>query len=91
MAEVDADREPPEVPVVVIMGRRDESVPFDSVRRVWDRWEASGHLLPGSRFVEIPDGDHGLLDHLDRIAKEAVALASLPASSTGQGAPPAFH
>jgi pimeloyl-ACP methyl ester carboxylesterase len=91
MAEFDADRDPPDVPVVVLMGRRDESVPFDSVRRVWDRWEASDRLVPGSRFVEIPDGDHGLLDHLDRIAEEAVTLASLPLPSAGGGASPAFH
>jgi len=91
MVGFDADRDPPEVPVVVIMGRRDESVPFDSVREVWDRWEASGRLVPGSRLVEIPDGDHGLLEYTDRIADEVLALASLAPSSAGRGAPPAFH
>lgn len=74
MARVDADEEPPAVPVVIVMGRRDESVPFDGVRAVWDRWERGGRLAPGSRFVEIGEGDHGLLDHVDRIALELRAL-----------------
>lgn len=77
MARVDADREPPATPVVVIMGRRDESVPIDLVRGVWKRWEASGRLREGSRFVEIPEGDHGLTAHVDRIAEEILAAAQL--------------
>lgn len=76
MASVDADREPPHVPVVVMMGRRDESVPFESVEGVWKRWEAAG-LGAGSRFIEIPAGDHGLLDYVDRIADEARALCAI--------------
>jgi len=75
MAKVDSDEEPPEVPVVVVMGRRDESVPFDVVRGVWERWEASKRLAAGSRFIEIPEGDHGLVDHVDRIAEEIESLA----------------
>lgn len=78
MAAVDADREPPAMPVTVIMGRHDESVPFDLVREVWHRWEDSGRLAAGSRFVEIPEGDHGLTAHVDRIAEEIVAAAALP-------------
>jgi hypothetical protein len=62
------------------MGRRDESVPFDGVLGVWKRWEASERLAPGSRFVEIPEGDHGLLDHVDRIAEEILALSGAPRS-----------
>ncbi len=77
MVRVDADREPPEVPVTVLMGRQDESVPIESVRAVWKRWEDSGRLAPGSRFVEIEDGDHGLLDHVDRIVEEVLAAAEL--------------
>jgi uncharacterized protein len=79
MARVDADREPPEVPVTILMGRRDESVPFESVVNVWSRWEASGRLVPGSRLVEIPEGDHGLLAHVDRIAEEILSSAGLGA------------
>jgi pimeloyl-ACP methyl ester carboxylesterase len=70
LARVDADRDPPDVPVVVIMGRHDESVPFDLVRGVWNRWEMSGRLAAGSRFVEIADGDHSLIEHVGRIAEE---------------------
>ena len=81
MASVEVDREPPPVPVVILMGRRDESVPFEAVEAVWKRWEASGGLRSGSRFVEIPDGDHGLLGHVDRIADEIRALASAPTAA----------
>lgn len=70
MAQADPDRDPPEVPVTVFMGARDESVPIDLVRTVWRRWEESGRLCSGSRFVEIADGDHGLVDHVERIAAE---------------------
>lgn len=70
IAQVDCDRDPPAVPVTVIMGRNDESVPFDRVQSVWQRWEASGALVEGSHFVEIPAGDHGLTAHVDVIADE---------------------
>jgi alpha-beta hydrolase superfamily lysophospholipase len=78
MADVDVDRDPPEVPVVIFMGRRDESVPFETVADVWRRWERSGRLVSGSRFVEVPDGDHGLLASVDRIAEEVVSMAGAP-------------
>lgn len=63
---VDSDRDAPAVPVTVIMGRNDESVPFDRVAGVWKRWE--GSLVPGSKFIEIGEGDHGLVAHADVIA-----------------------
>lgn len=75
LAALEVDREPPAVPVAVVMGARDESVPFEHVRRVWRDWEASGALAPGSRFVEIPEGDHGLVDHVETIAREIAGLA----------------
>lgn len=75
MAHVESDREPPPVPVVVLMGLRDESVPADLVREVWKRWEETGRLQPGSRFIEIPDGDHGLVDYADQIAAEIRSAA----------------
>jgi pimeloyl-ACP methyl ester carboxylesterase len=78
MAGVDADRDPPAMPVTVIMGRHDESVPFSLVSDVWTRWEKSGRLLEGSRFVEIPEGDHGLTAFVDRIAEEIGSAAALP-------------
>jgi len=71
MGRVDADRHPPARPVTVIMGRNDESVGFDNVERVWREWEEEG-LAPGSKFVEIPDGDHGLVEHAGVIAEEIV-------------------
>jgi alpha/beta superfamily hydrolase len=69
MAEVHVDDEPPPAPVTVIMGGRDESVPFDRVERTWRRWESSGRLPEGSRFIGIPTGDHGLTAHVDVIAR----------------------
>ncbi len=78
MARVDVDREPPQVPVSVLMGRRDESVPFEVVEDVWRRWQGTGRLQSGSRFVEIPEGDHGLVAFADRIAAEIRAAVSAP-------------
>ena len=74
LANRKSDAEPPPVQVVVVMGTRDESVPYDLVESVWAGWEASGRLAFGSRFVEILDGDHGLVDSAARIAREIVAL-----------------
>jgi pimeloyl-ACP methyl ester carboxylesterase len=68
MAHVDVDREPPPTRVTIVMGEKDESVPFEGVRETWRRWEASGRLIPGSRFLTIPGGDHGLVDHVPTIA-----------------------
>jgi uncharacterized protein len=73
MASLSVDREPPAQPVAVVMGARDESVPFDGVYATWRRWESSGGLAKGSRFIAIPDGDHGLVAHVDRIAEEVRA------------------
>ena len=75
LAALEVDREAPDVPAVVVMGARDESVPFALVRSVWERWEASGRLAPGSRFLEIPEGDHGLVEHVAVIAREIADLA----------------
>ena len=80
MAGLAADLEPPAERVTVVMGRRDESVPFALVEAVWCEWVASGKLPAGARFVEIPEGDHGLVDSVGLIGEEIVALAkeSLP-------------
>jgi pimeloyl-ACP methyl ester carboxylesterase len=80
MADLDCDREPPPVPVTIVMGARDESVPVEGVREVWQRWERSGRLLPPSRFVEIPDGDHSLIDAVGRIAEEIRTAAQIGSS-----------
>jgi hypothetical protein len=76
LAALEADLRPPPAPVTVVMGSRDESVPVDLVREVWRRWERSGALAPGSRFIEIDGGDHGLVDHVGAIAGEVARLAS---------------
>lgn len=81
LANVESDREPPAAPVVLVMGTQDESVPFDLVRQVWQNWEKSGALAPGSRFIEIAGGDHGLVEHSETIAREAVSLASEASSA----------
>ena len=75
MASRDLERDPPEARVTVIMGRKDESVPFSLVEGVWCEWVASGKLAAGARFVEIPEGDHGLVDFVGQIAGEIEALA----------------
>ena len=76
MSRIEADRDPPAVPVTIVMGRNDESVPFELVQGVWKRWQESGGLDPRSSFVEIPGGDHGLTDHVDRIAREIRRLCN---------------
>jgi uncharacterized protein len=87
MTRVQADREPPAVPLSVLMGKRDESVPFDTVRGVWKRWKESGQLPSGSRFIEIADGDHGLVDFVDRIAEEIRVRGSPQSAFSSQPEP----
>jgi pimeloyl-ACP methyl ester carboxylesterase len=70
MSRVDIDSDPPPVPVTIFMGGKDETIPFDRVAAVWKSWESSGRLAPGSKFIEIPEGDHGLTAFVDRIAPE---------------------
>jgi uncharacterized protein len=75
MAQVDVDRGPPRVRVAILMGQNDESVPFEGVLDAWKRWEKSSLLAAGSRFIAIPDGDHGLIAHVSRIADEIRSTA----------------
>jgi len=76
IANVRVDENPPSSRVTVIMGRHDETVPFDMVRERWQSWEASGKLAPGSRFIEIAEGDHGLVNEAELIAEEILECAS---------------
>jgi pimeloyl-ACP methyl ester carboxylesterase len=76
MCRVHPDQEPPAVPVSIVMGRSDETVPFEVVRTRWEQWTASGRLVRGSRFIEIAGGDHGLVDWVDVIAREIEAAAA---------------
>ncbi|HYK42869.1 MAG TPA: YqiA/YcfP family alpha/beta fold hydrolase [Thermoanaerobaculia bacterium] len=77
MAALDVDSRPPSMPVTIVMGENDESVPFEGVRAAWESWERSGGLAPRSRFVAIPGGDHGLVDHVERIRDEVLASAAV--------------
>ena len=76
MALVDSDRDAPRERVTILMGAKDGSVPFDGVYETWRRWEASGQLKPGSRFIALPEGDHGLIDYVGQIAEEVRAAAA---------------
>jgi predicted esterase YcpF (UPF0227 family) len=75
MASLRVDQEPPPERVTVIMGRNDETVPFAHVEQTWRRWEASGDLVAGSRFIELPDGDHSLVSHAD-VIRDAIVEAT---------------
>ena len=74
MIDRDASDDPPPSRVTVLMGREDETVSFEHVERLWRAWEASGRLAPGSRFVAIDGGDHGLVAHTNLI-EEAIVEA----------------
>jgi uncharacterized protein len=85
MTRVDIDRNAPPVPVTILMGRNDESVPYEHVQSVWESWKSSGTLPEASRFIEIAEGDHGLTAHVGLIAQQitkAVALGDAILSKT---------
>lgn len=69
MLQIEPERQPPPVRTTIIMGRDDETVSFDEVEGVWNRWEAAG-VVSGSKFVEIPQGDHGLTAYAPLIADQ---------------------
>jgi hypothetical protein len=75
ITNLDVDDTPPPSRVTAIMGRDDETVPFDFVQRRWQSWEASGRLAPGSRFIEIAKGDHGLVAH-SHVIEDAIVEAT---------------
>ena len=75
MANLHVDDDPPPSRVIAIMGRKDQTVPFDVVEETWKRWEVSGRLVPGSRFVELEEGDHALVEHAELI-QEAIEEAA---------------
>jgi len=62
------------VRTTILMGRNDETVSFEGVAEVWKRWEGEG-VVPGSKFVELPEGDHGLVDYAPLIAEEIEGAA----------------
>lgn len=75
MFAVDVDRVPPRSHVTVLMGDSDETVPVERVVATWRSWESDG-LAAGSRFVMIPNGDHGLTEHVEEIAEAIVNTVS---------------
>ncbi|HEX7830358.1 MAG TPA: YqiA/YcfP family alpha/beta fold hydrolase [Thermoanaerobaculia bacterium] len=74
MTNLHVDEEPPPSRVTAIMGRKDETVPFWVVEETWKKWEAAG-LAPGSKFIELAEGDHGLVDETD-IIRDAIVEAT---------------
>jgi alpha-beta hydrolase superfamily lysophospholipase len=69
---------PPAVPVIIFMGTEDESIPFERVRGVWDRWRA-GQLHDRSRFVAVDGGDHRLTDQIGPVAEQIKSLIATSA------------
>lgn len=67
MAALHVDDEPPPSKVIALIGRKDETVPFDIVDETWKSWEQAG-LAEGSRFVELEEGDHSLIGEAVTIA-----------------------
>lgn len=72
MSSLYVDETPPPSRVTAIMGRKDETVPFEIVLETWQQWQASGRLVAGSRFIELEEGDHGLVSHADLITDAIV-------------------
>lgn len=76
MASLYVDVAPPPSRATAIMGRKDETVPFEAVEERWKEWEMSGKLAPGSKFIELEEGDHGLVSHAEVICSAIVEAAS---------------
>jgi surfactin synthase thioesterase subunit len=68
VAASDADSDPPPVLVTVFMGIEDETLPFERVEAVWQRWRPQA--APGSRFVAVTGGNHSLVSSVEEIATE---------------------
>lgn len=75
MTRLHVDDEPPPSRVTVIMGRKDETVPFDVVEETWRKWESSGRLAAGSRFLVLEEGDHSLVAEAEAIRDAIVEAA----------------
>jgi predicted esterase YcpF (UPF0227 family) len=76
MTRLHVDDEPPPSRVTVIMGRKDETVPFHVVEETWRRWEGSGGLVAGSRFIVLEEGDHSLVGDAEAICEAIVEATS---------------
>jgi predicted esterase YcpF (UPF0227 family) len=75
MTRLHADDAPPPSRVTVLMGRKDETVPFDVVETIWKSWEQSGQLVAGSKFIVLEDGDHSLVAQAD-VIRDAIEEAA---------------
>jgi predicted esterase YcpF (UPF0227 family) len=75
MTRLHVDDDPPPSRVTVIMGRKDETVPFDVVEETWRKWEGSGGLAAGSRFIVLEEGDHSLVADAEAI-RDAIVEAT---------------
>ncbi|MFL6247363.1 MAG: YqiA/YcfP family alpha/beta fold hydrolase [Thermoanaerobaculia bacterium] len=74
MTRLHVDDQPPPSRVTVIMGRKDQTVPFDIVEETWRKWERAG-LAAGSRFIVLEEGDHSLVAEAETI-RDAIREAS---------------
>lgn len=77
------DEDPPRTRVTVLMGRRDETVPFEMVASRWEEWQQSSMLVPGSKFIELTQGDHSLVSEADVIR---AAIVEATAEATAEAA-----
>lgn len=77
MTVLHVDDEPPPSRVTAIMGRKDETVPFEMVEARWNEWVASGGLAAGSKLIVIEEGDHGLVEYAELIGAAIVEAAGL--------------
>lgn len=75
MTRLHVDDEPPASRVTVLMGRKDETVPFAIVEETWRNWEASGKLVAGSKFIVLDEGDHSLVAQAD-VIRDAIQEAA---------------
>jgi predicted esterase YcpF (UPF0227 family) len=78
MTRLQVDEEPPPARVTVIMGRKDQTVPFHVVEETWRSWEP--HLVAGSRFLVLEEGDHSLVGDAETIC-DAIRDAIMEAAS----------
>lgn len=76
MTRLHVDDEPPPSRVTVIMGRKDETVPFHVVEETWRKWDGSGRLAAGSRFIVLEEGDHSLVGNAEAICDAIVEATS---------------
>lgn len=74
MTNLHVDEAPPPSRVTAIMGRKDETVPFWVVEETWKKWEIAG-LVAGSKFIELAEGDHGLVTEAD-VIRDAIVEAA---------------